>query len=121
MRMWIAVVMALSLSFVTSAFAEIELQATLDTAQEVPAPQGTNPGEGGTASFLFNDEDKSLQYDVNLHDLTSAPVLGHLHKAPVGVVGDVVIPLNVPSAATGEVSGTVTGVPSDLVDALLSG
>src|SRR5207249_1128831 len=87
-----------------------------DTAQEVPAPTGTNPGEGGTASFTFSDEDKMLLFTVSLHGLTATPIAAHIHQAPPGTPGPILIPL-VPTAT----SGTVGPLTAAQITALFDG
>jgi len=81
------VLLTVSLLVAPTVQAQVMLQATLDTAQEVPAPTGTNPGEGGTASFTFSDEDKMLMFTVSLHGLTATPIAAHIHQAPPGTAG----------------------------------
>ena len=110
------VLLMLSLSVAPTVRAQVMLQATLDTAQEVPAPTGTNPGEGGTASFTFSDEDKMLMFTVSLHGLTATPIAAHIHQAPPGTAGPILIPL-APTAT----SGTVGPLTAAQITALFDG
>ena len=85
-----------------AASAHVNLTATLDVAQEVPAPVGANPNAGGTATFEYDDETKMLSFEVTTHDLTGTAVAAHIHQGAPGVPGPIVFPLD--AAAT---SGTV--------------
>jgi CHRD domain-containing protein len=96
--------------------AQVMLQATIDAAQEVPAPILANPGEGGTATFTFSDQDKMLSFTVSLIALTATPTFAHIHQGPPGVAGPVIIPL-VPT----ETSGTVGPLTDAQVTALFDG
>jgi len=84
------------------ALAHVDLQATLDVAQEVPAPVGTVAGAGGTATFTFDDMTKMLSYTVSIHDLTGTALAAHIHQGAPGVAGPIIIPLD-PAATTGTV------------------
>ena len=105
---WLRGVLAVTvgLALAGTARAGIDFQATLDTAQEVPAPTGTNPNAGGTATFTYDDETKMLTYTVMVHNLTATPVAAHLHQAAPGVSGGVVIPLD--PAKTTDTKGPLT-------------
>src|SRR2546429_4266693 len=85
MRMRVVAVMvglvALSVSRVR---ANVELSATLDATQETPTPTGVSEDAGGTATFLFTDEDGMLSYTVSVHDLTADPVSRRLHLRQPG-------------------------------------
>jgi hypothetical protein len=69
-----------------------EFEAVLDTAQEVPAPVGTNPGAGSTtmpAEFELED-DGTVVARVEYQGLTGAPVAAHIHQGAPGVPGGIV-------------------------------
>jgi hypothetical protein len=70
------------------------LVATLDAAQEVPAPVGVPPTASGTGAFVFDPRTGTLAYDVTVHDLTGAPIGAHVHRSPPGVPGAVLVPLD---------------------------
>jgi hypothetical protein len=108
--------MTVSLWLAPGARAHVELQATLDTAHEVPPPVNTLPNAGGTATFTFDDETKMLTYTVTLHDLTGPPQAAHIHEGPPGVAGPIRIDLD--PAAT---SGTVGPLTDAQVTALFAG
>jgi hypothetical protein len=85
----------------------------LTGAAEAPGPG--DPDGSGTASFTFNPGTGEVCYDYSVTgvaDLTAA----HIHIAPVGSPGPVVIPLP-PSSTTGG-SGCVTA-DRDLIVAIL--
>src|SRR2546426_3953806 len=96
MRMRVVAVMvglvALSVSRVR---ANVELSATLDATQETPTPTGVSQDAGGTATFLFTDEDGMLSYTVSVHDLTADPVAGHLPLRQPGAAGPLIVALPV--------------------------
>ena len=82
-------------------------------AAEVPGPG--DPDGSGTASFTFNAGQEQVCYDYSVTGV--APLFAaHIHVAPVGVAGPVVIPLP-PTSATGG-SGCVTA-DRDLIIAIL--
>src|SRR2546427_7929049 len=85
------IVLTFSLSFVGAGHAaeepKVTLEATLDAAQEVPAPKGTLPVAGGTATFEYDETDKTIAYTVTVMNLTGPPILAHIHQAAPGVAG----------------------------------
>lgn len=118
LRGWMGAVAGLLLVPITAS-GHIEFQATLDTAQEVdPSPTGTNPGEGGTATFSLDEESGQLSFTVTLHDLTGDPIAAHLHRGAPGVAGPIVVSLDA-SKFRGETGSVLFG--NDLVPDLLAG
>lgn len=82
-------------------------------ATEVPGPG--DPDGSGTASFTFNPGRGQVCYDYSVTGV--GPLLAaHIHVAPAGSAGPVVIPTP-PTSATGG-SGCVT-VERDLIVAIL--
>jgi CHRD domain len=85
----------------------------LTGAAEAPGPG--DPDGSGTASFTFNPGQGEVCYDYSVTGV-DALVAAHIHIAPVGSPGPVVIPLP-PTSATGG-SGCVTA-DRDLIRAIL--
>ncbi len=94
----------LALSATTVARAHVELGATLDVAQEVPAVS-TPSTATGTATLLL-EPDGRITGEVTVQNLLSPPVFAHIHEGPVGVQGNVIFTLD-DSPITGT-SGTIT-------------
>jgi len=121
-RLAAPIVLTFSLSFVGAGHAaeepKVTLEATLDAAQEVPAPKGTLPGAGGTATFEYDETDKTIAYTVTVMNLTGPPILAHIHQAAPGTPGPIRITL-----AQDELAGGAPAlpVPADLVDPLFDG
>jgi len=65
-------------------------------SQEVPPadPDGT-----GTASFTFNPGLGQVCFELTAQNIVTATA-AHIHRAPVGVVGPIVVPLVPPSSGT---------------------
>jgi hypothetical protein len=85
----------------------------LTGAAEVPGPG--DPDGSGSASFTFNPGRGEVCYDYSVTNV--GPLLAaHIHAAPVGVAGPVVIPTP-PTSETGG-SGCVTA-DRDLIVAIL--
>ncbi len=117
------VMLTCSLSFVVvgkgaGAGPKVTLEATLDATQEVPSPSGTLPGAGGTATFEYDEADKTIAYAVNVTNLTGSPILAHIHHAPPGEPGPVSITLDQNHLSEGS---TPLPVPAELVGALFGG
>jgi len=117
------IVLVFSLSFPSAAHAagggpKVTLQATLDAAEEVPAPSGTLPGAGGTATLEYDETDKSIAYTVTVTNLTGPPVAAHIHQALPGTPGPIRVTLDQNHLAGG---ASPVPVPADLVEPLFDG
>ncbi len=91
-------------------------KAFLSGDQEVPVAGGPAVGDPtGRAVAFITARDTQVSY--SLAWLGISPTLGHIHKAPFGVNGPVVVPLfSSPIPATiVAVSGTVSGLDAALV------
>ena len=102
----LAAAMALTLSTLlasTAAAGGQVIQLTLTGAAEAPGPG--DPDGTGTATFTFNRGQAEVCYDYTVSGV--GPLMAaHIHIAPAGSPGPVVIPLD-PTSATGG-SGCVT-------------
>ncbi len=99
-----------TLLLVVPARAHVALQATMDTAQEVPPVTGTATGR---ANFAFDESTRMLEYEITVEGLT--PVAAHIHEGARGVAGGVLVGLDHMTF-----KGTVP-VPADKVETLLAG
>ena len=121
-RLAASIVLTFSLSFASAGRAaeepKVTLEATLDAAQEVPSPKETMPGAGGSATFEYDETDKSIAYVVTVTNLTGPAILAHIHQAAPGTPGPIRITL-----AQDELAGGAPAlpVPADLVDPLFDG
>jgi len=91
-------------------------KAFLSGDQEVPVAGGPAVGDPtGRAVAFIDAHDTQVSYSMAW--LGISPTLGHIHKAPFGTNGPVVVPLfasAVPSTVVA-ISGTVTGLDAALV------
>jgi len=123
-RLAASIVLTFSLSFASAGRAageeepKVTLEATLDTAQEVPPPKGTSPDAGGSATFEYDETDKSIAYVVTVTNLTGPAILAHIHQAAPGTPGPVRITLDQNELAGG---APALPVPADLVEPLFDG
>src|SRR5262249_30057033 len=76
-------------------------EATLDAAEGTPPPVGGLAGAGGTATFEYDETDKSLTYTVTVQNLTGPPIAAHIHEAPAGTPGPVRVTLDQNNLAGG--------------------
>ena len=108
--------------WVTSAPAAVNIaNTTLDASQEVPAPQGVPADAGGTAVWTFDDSTNVLTYMLTVQNLSGAPIAGHIHQAPPGTAGGIVVTLpSLPAAASGSASGSVTLPSAAIAQALFN-
>jgi CHRD domain len=105
---WAALVLsiALSLAFAASALAVggRPLVVSMTGAAEVPTG---DPDGSGTAWFWINYGQSSLCYVLEVSGITLPATGAHIHLAPVGSPGGVVVPLTPPDA-TGSSSDCLT-------------
>lgn len=83
-------------------FKEASLSATLTGAAEVPGP-GDADGSG-TAEIYINQGQGTLTYVINVENIGTATG-AHIHEAPAGAAGDIVVRLAPP--ANGGSAGVV--------------
>ena len=77
--------------------------ATMNSANEVPTPTVTTGS--GTATYTLNGS--TVNYTVTYNNLSGPPTAAHIHLAPAGVRGGVVVPFTgLPATASGTFSGT---------------
>ena len=90
---------------------EVVLWTWLTGEQEVPGPG--DPRGTGEAVVRLNAEEGWLCYELSVWDLTAAPTAAHIHLAPAGFAGPVLVRLDVPAGASGWVAGcaTVADIP----------
>ncbi|SNC75352.1 CHRD domain-containing protein [Hymenobacter gelipurpurascens] len=89
----------------------VQLQATLNAQQEVPA---TPSAATGTMTGSFDKVTRLLTYTVTYQGIT--PSAGHIHQAAPGVNGPIIVPFA--SVATSPISGTATLSEADAVKLL---
>lgn len=90
------------------------LTATLTGAAEVPGPG--DPDGSGTALITLNPGQQEVCFELSVSDIAPATA-AHIHVAPAGTAGPVVVPLAAPTAGTSK--GCVQDVDRDLIRAIL--
>ncbi|MGH2561025.1 MAG: CHRD domain-containing protein [Thermomicrobiales bacterium] len=83
-------------------------------AEEAPGPG--DPDGSGTALFTFNHGQREVCFELTVENIEPATA-AHIHRAPVGVPGPVVVPLTPP--ADGSSSGCVPDVDRALIKEIL--
>jgi Cu/Zn superoxide dismutase len=98
----------------------IQLSTAMNSAQEVPAPTGEVSAARGTftATVTKSGTGAALSWELTFSGLTGPASAAHIHRAPQGQAGGVVVPLCAPcqSPASGEADVDVA-----VVDALQTG
>jgi hypothetical protein len=89
---------------------------TLTGAAEVPP---ADPDASGSASIILNQGLGTVCFDLNWENVDGTVFAAHIHVAPAGVNGPIVVPLFAGSfAGTDSVSGCVEAVDRDLIKAI---
>lgn len=114
--MLIVASMLLFLAAPVSATGGRPLHATLTGTAEVPGPG--DPDGSGTATLTLNPGQGEICYTLHVTNITLPAAAAHIHLAPAGQAGPVVVPLGAPDA-TGHASGCISGLPRDGVKAIL--
>jgi hypothetical protein len=73
------------------------LTATLTGAAEVPGPG--DPDGTGSAVITLNQGQGEVCWEISVSNITLPATAAHIHVAPVGVAGPVVVPLSAPEAS----------------------
>jgi hypothetical protein len=84
----------------------------------VPGPG--DPDAAGTASLTVNQGQGVVCFDLSWAGIDGTVVTAHIHAAPVGIAGPVVVPLftGVALSGTDSASGCVSGVSEELIKAI---
>lgn len=93
-----------------AAAAETTLTATLTGEAEVPGPG--SPNGFGTATVTLDPDAGTVCYLLTV-DLGNPPTAAHIHEAPAGEAGPVVVPLGEPPVLDAE--ECITGVDAALI------
>ena len=81
------------------------LSAELTGAAEVPGPG--DPDGSGTAMIRVNPGQSEICYDLEVEGIAPARA-AHIHEAPAGQAGPVVVPLEAPTDGTSSACASVT-------------
>ena len=93
------------------------LSTTLTGAEEAPGPGDANAT--GQADLTLNQGQNEVCFDISWADIDGTVFAGHIHVAPSGVAGPVVVTLFTGSfAGTDSVSGCVQDVDAELIKAI---
>jgi CHRD domain-containing protein len=85
---------------------------TLSGAAEVPP---ADPDGSGTATITLNYGQGTVCWEITVSNITLPATAAHIHEAPVGVAGPVVVPLSAPDAS-GSASGCATVDRAEIKD-----
>lgn len=88
------------------------LSATLTGAAEAPGPG--DPDGSGTAVLTINPGQREVCFLITVTGITLPATAAHIHEAPAGVPGPVVVPLS-PPGANGTATGCVTADRDELL------
>ena len=93
------------------------LSTALTGAEEVPGPG--DPNATGQADLRLNQGKERVCFDIEWADIDGTVFAGHIHVAPAGVAGPIVVGLfEGPLPGTAAVSGCVEDVDPALVKAI---
>jgi hypothetical protein len=99
------------------------LTATLSSAQAVPKPKGATSATGSfSATITLRGKVGTLAWHLTFTKLSGPGTMAHIHLAPPGKAGPIVIPLCAPCkpSASGSFTGPIGGNVT-LLHALLGG
>jgi CHRD domain-containing protein len=111
----LVVALLISLLVVGAAFAAnggVPLRASLTGAAETA---GGDPDGSGSASIWLNYGQGMVCWDVTWENIDT-PTAGHIHEAPVGVAGPVLIPLTDPDTGLFVASGCRSADPQVILE-----
>jgi hypothetical protein len=121
-RLIVLLVMAVSAAGALAAVASADdggrpFHTVLTGAAEAPGPG--EPDGTGTASIQLNQGQGTVCFDLSWQNVDGTVFAGHVHVAPPGSPGPIVVPLFSGSfAGTDSVSGCVENVDPELIKAI---
>jgi CHRD domain len=91
------------------------LSTMLTGAAEVPGPG--DPDASGMAFLTLNEGQGEVCFELSWAGIDGTVVAAHIHAAPAGVAGPIVVPLftGVALAGTDSASGCVSGISGELI------
>jgi CHRD domain len=91
------------------------LSTMLTGAAEVPGPG--DPDASGMALLTLNQGEGEVCFELSWAEIDGTVVAAHIHAAPAGVAGPIVVPLftGVALAGTDSASGCVSGISGELI------
>jgi CHRD domain len=91
------------------------LSTMLTGAAEVPGPG--DPDASGMALLTLNQGEGEICFELSWAEIDGTVVAAHIHAAPAGVAGPIVVPLftGVALAGTDSASGCVSGISGELI------
>jgi hypothetical protein len=94
------------------------LSTMLTGAAEVPGPG--DPDASGSVSITLNQGQGEVCFDLSWAGIDGTVVAAHIHAAPAGIAGPIVVPLftNAALSGTDSASGCVSGVSEALIKAI---
>jgi hypothetical protein len=93
------------------------LSTAMTGAEEAPGPG--DPNATGQADLRLNQGQRRVCFEVSWADVDGTVFAAHIHEAPVGVPGPIVVPLFEGSfPGTGATSGCVPDVARSLIKAI---
>jgi hypothetical protein len=93
------------------------LSTPMTGAEEAPGPGDANAT--GQADLRLNQGQGQICFDLSWEDIDGTVFAAHIHVAPVGVAGPIVVPLFAGTfAGTDAASGCVQNVDKDLIKAI---
>src|ERR1051325_6847307 len=110
----VLIVLAVLALATTAADGGRKFTTTLTGAAEVPP---ADPDGSGTATITLNYGQSQVCWEITVSNIALPATAAHIHVAPVGVAGPVVVPLTPPDAS-GFSSGCAT-VSRDLIKAII--
>ncbi|HEY7661360.1 MAG TPA: CHRD domain-containing protein [Actinomycetota bacterium] len=97
----------------------VTLQTQLSGANEVPP---ADPDGVGVAEINVAARSGTLCFAIAVENITLPATAAHIHQAPAGSNGDIVVPLEPPvgfgSGSTGVSAGCLTGLSTKLLQAI---
>jgi CHRD domain len=89
-------------------------------AEVCPIASGTCGGPGtGTATITVDRNARTVCYSITTQNVALPLLAAHIHEAPVGVAGPVVVPLFTSPVNSAATSGCVTDVNKNLLKNIL--
>jgi CHRD domain len=118
----VALVSGLAVAFAAAGIATADdggrpMSTSLTGAEEAPGPGDANAT--GQADLRLNQGQNEVCFDISWANIDGEVFAGHIHVAPAGSPGPIVVPLFSGSfAGTDSVSGCVQDVDAELIKAI---